>query len=433
MPESPKKARKKSKSRSPSRHNGTAKKPTSSQLTTTTPAVAKRIRVYRNGDKFHKGIVVVLNIRHIHDINALLDAISERVGLVGGAKKLYTINGTLVKTTNELENNHEYVASSGGFMAVPYGQAYRDEQVARLPRKEYSGLSLASRTSKSSLPSRSKSTNELRSTSRDVTVQSVSTVAKSRRRQKKKKKKIVKKVKKPKKEEPNEPHVVPVPLPELALERPVSRHSTRSAHSAQNGVRRASRVSQHSDEVISDGVHDTTTVRESTFEHGTQYSRPNTGHSARSHGTGHSRPGSGHSHRTEHSTHSRTDHSRPSTGDNTDRTEHSTHSHVEHSTHDRPGTKNSTHSLTRVERSTHHRPGTNHSTHEHSTHSRTQRTESTRNEENHDADTENDVISDISEDEHGHVSEVSQRTGSADSRHHSQASGPHRDVPLEAL
>lgn len=44
-------------------------------------------------------------MRQTHDINAFLDAISEKIGLVQGAKRLYTLNGTPVKSTNALENN----------------------------------------------------------------------------------------------------------------------------------------------------------------------------------------------------------------------------------------------------------------------------------------------------------------------------------------
>lgn len=80
----------------------------------------KRIRIYRNGDAFHKGINVrlffwffkihnlfpiVLNMRHEHDINSFLETISERIGLIHGAKRLYTLNGTLIRSTIELQNN----------------------------------------------------------------------------------------------------------------------------------------------------------------------------------------------------------------------------------------------------------------------------------------------------------------------------------------
>lgn len=90
--ESVDKPKRKTKSRSPSK----AKRSEGTHPTTTTPAIGKRIRVYRNGDPYHKGINVVLNMRHSHDINSFLDAISERIGLVSGVKRLYTLNGNQV-------------------------------------------------------------------------------------------------------------------------------------------------------------------------------------------------------------------------------------------------------------------------------------------------------------------------------------------------
>ncbi|KAI6217489.1 Doublecortin domain-containing protein [Aphelenchoides fujianensis] len=122
---------------------------------------------------------VVLNMKHSHDINTFLDAISERVGLISGVKRLYTLNGSLVRSTQQLENNHEYVASSGGFMPLDYGAAYRRNQAAFVGRnanrgggpREDSALSIASKRSNSTRMS--KSNTELRSTSRDLTVNSL--------------------------------------------------------------------------------------------------------------------------------------------------------------------------------------------------------------------------------------------------------------------
>lgn len=105
-------------------------------------------------------------MRHSHDINSFLDAISEKIGLTSGVKRLYTLNGSQIKSTNALENNKEYVASSGGFMPLNYGEAYKQHQTAFMSKKEESGLSLSS---KKSLPTRmSRSSTELKSTSRFV-------------------------------------------------------------------------------------------------------------------------------------------------------------------------------------------------------------------------------------------------------------------------
>ncbi|KAI6211578.1 Doublecortin [Aphelenchoides besseyi] len=180
--ESTKKPKKRAKPKSTESRSPSTRRKEGTHPTTTKPEVGKRVRVYRNGDPYHKGINVVLNMKHSHDINAFLDAISERVGLISGVKRLYTRNGTLVRSTQQLENNHEYVASSGGFMPLDYGAAYHKQQNAFVHRnragndkREDSVLSLSS---KRSAPSRlTRSNTELRSTSRglcqDLTVTSL--------------------------------------------------------------------------------------------------------------------------------------------------------------------------------------------------------------------------------------------------------------------
>ncbi|KAI6206563.1 Doublecortin [Aphelenchoides besseyi] len=176
--EAAKKPKKRAKPKSTDSRSPSTRRKEGTHPTTTKPEVGKRVRVYRNGDPYHKGINVVLNMKHSHDINAFLDAISERVGLISGVKRLYTRNGTLVRSTQQLENNHEYVASSGGFMPLDYGAAYHKQQNAFVHRtrggndkREDSVLSLAS---KRSAPSRlTRSNTELRSTSRDLTVTSL--------------------------------------------------------------------------------------------------------------------------------------------------------------------------------------------------------------------------------------------------------------------
>ena len=67
---------------------------------------------FRNGDPYHKGINVVLNMRHAHDINAFLDAISERIGLVSGVKRLYTLNGSQVKRISIHKQNFHIFRSN---------------------------------------------------------------------------------------------------------------------------------------------------------------------------------------------------------------------------------------------------------------------------------------------------------------------------------
>ncbi|KAI1728472.1 doublecortin domain-containing protein [Ditylenchus destructor] len=91
------------------------------------PHVGKRIHVYRNGDIYYAGINIVLNSRHDQSLDALLDTISERIGLTHGAKKLYTLDGSQIHHIGELQNNQEYIASSGGFVHLQYGDKKSNE------------------------------------------------------------------------------------------------------------------------------------------------------------------------------------------------------------------------------------------------------------------------------------------------------------------
>uniref|UniRef100_A0A1I8B2P0 Doublecortin domain-containing protein n=1 Tax=Meloidogyne hapla TaxID=6305 RepID=A0A1I8B2P0_MELHA len=93
-----------------------------SNYTRLVPGRARRVKIYRNGDAHHKGLNVVLNYKQGQDINTLLDSISERIGLVLGAKRLFNTDGTQITSTEELEHNGEYVASSGTFTPLAYGQ-----------------------------------------------------------------------------------------------------------------------------------------------------------------------------------------------------------------------------------------------------------------------------------------------------------------------
>ncbi|MFH4976125.1 hypothetical protein AB6A40_002834 [Gnathostoma spinigerum] len=90
------------------------------------PSVAvcagKKIIVYRNGDPFHKGLKLVINPNRMINLNMLLDAITEKVDLPYGAKRLFTIDGRLVKSINDIECGAEYVASSSSFSLVRYGK-----------------------------------------------------------------------------------------------------------------------------------------------------------------------------------------------------------------------------------------------------------------------------------------------------------------------
>ncbi|KAF7639238.1 Doublecortin domain-containing protein [Meloidogyne graminicola] len=94
-----------------------------SSYTRLVPGKARRVRIYRNGDGHYKGLTVVLNYKQSQDINSLLDTISERIGLVLGVKRLFTTDGTQITSIEQLEHDGEYVASSGQFTPLAYGQS----------------------------------------------------------------------------------------------------------------------------------------------------------------------------------------------------------------------------------------------------------------------------------------------------------------------
>lgn len=66
---------------------------------------------------------MVLNVKQPHKISTLLEAITERLGLVGhGGTRLYTTHGSLIKSTVDLEDGKEYVAVAAEPATVDLGK-----------------------------------------------------------------------------------------------------------------------------------------------------------------------------------------------------------------------------------------------------------------------------------------------------------------------
>ncbi|CAB04933.2 Doublecortin domain-containing protein [Caenorhabditis elegans] len=91
-------------------------------------AGVKKIHVYRNADVFFQGIQMVVNTHRVPSVDVLLDVITERIGLINGAKKLYTTSGTLVKDINKIKDGQNYVASSSHFTPAAYGGQHQPIQ-----------------------------------------------------------------------------------------------------------------------------------------------------------------------------------------------------------------------------------------------------------------------------------------------------------------
>src|SRR5690606_24313541 len=136
-------------SKSPKRNHSNGRSHT--KITEVFPEVGRRIKVYRNGDPYDAGINVVLNMKKIHDIGTFLDVINDRISLVNGAKRLYTVNGQHVKKTSELQNGKEYVASSGQFTPLNYGKKalQREHSMSTLRTSSKTSSKASSTTSRS--------------------------------------------------------------------------------------------------------------------------------------------------------------------------------------------------------------------------------------------------------------------------------------------
>lgn len=64
---------------------------------------------------------MIINDRQVQDLDVFLTAVTRRIDLPFGAKKLYTTNGTHIKDLRGIHDGKDYVASSGLFTPLPYG------------------------------------------------------------------------------------------------------------------------------------------------------------------------------------------------------------------------------------------------------------------------------------------------------------------------
>ncbi|CAO4364571.1 unnamed protein product [Caenorhabditis nigoni] len=83
-----------------------------------------RIRVFRNGDMFDQGRILVVTRKQFKHWIVFLDALTVSLRTATAVKRLFTIQGIPVHHFDELETNGEYVAvENGPFINVPYGQS----------------------------------------------------------------------------------------------------------------------------------------------------------------------------------------------------------------------------------------------------------------------------------------------------------------------
>ena len=98
---------------------------------------AKRIRFYRNGDKFYNGVVVAVSNERYKSFDSLITdltrALISNVTLPNGVRIIYTMDGKKVLDINDLEDGKSYVVSGQGeaFKKVDYSSRYSSSSVKR--------------------------------------------------------------------------------------------------------------------------------------------------------------------------------------------------------------------------------------------------------------------------------------------------------------
>ncbi|CAB3404958.1 unnamed protein product [Caenorhabditis bovis] len=98
----------------------------------------RKITIFKNGDRFHRGVKYVINPRVIKDMEPLLNQLNERIELSHGVKRIYTKDGKLVKGIKELEDGKIYVAASSAFIPMRYGEF--EERVWMPPSRKHSPI-----------------------------------------------------------------------------------------------------------------------------------------------------------------------------------------------------------------------------------------------------------------------------------------------------
>ncbi|KPP60893.1 Serine/threonine-protein kinase DCLK1-like [Scleropages formosus] len=77
---------------------------------------AKKVRFYRNGDRYFKGIVYAISSERFRSFEALLAdltrALSDNVNLPQGVRTIYSIDGTKITSMDQLVEGESYVCGS---------------------------------------------------------------------------------------------------------------------------------------------------------------------------------------------------------------------------------------------------------------------------------------------------------------------------------
>lgn len=89
---------------------------------------AKKINFYRNGDRFHKGLLYVLSLEKIRTMDALLEDLTRLLGnhvsLPKGVRYILTVDGKeKISSLDQLQEGENYICSStDNIVKLNYGK-----------------------------------------------------------------------------------------------------------------------------------------------------------------------------------------------------------------------------------------------------------------------------------------------------------------------
>ncbi|VBB32187.1 unnamed protein product [Acanthocheilonema viteae] len=88
-----------------------------------------RIKVYKNGDQYDTGTVVVICRKRFKHWLTFLDFLTKKLGLMAPVHEFYRTDGIRIRHFEEIENGESYVAvSQGPFLHKPYGLLSEDRE-----------------------------------------------------------------------------------------------------------------------------------------------------------------------------------------------------------------------------------------------------------------------------------------------------------------
>ncbi|XP_057599387.1 doublecortin domain-containing protein 2C [Hippopotamus amphibius kiboko] len=112
--------------------------------------LSRHIHVFTNGRLFIPPVKIIIPRFSLTEWNCVLATIGEKVFPLGGVRKLFTMNGHLLVNSNDLQDNHFYVAAGlEAFKCFPY---WKSPRVPSEVQQKYTDLEKYSRRKKKEDP-----------------------------------------------------------------------------------------------------------------------------------------------------------------------------------------------------------------------------------------------------------------------------------------